>query len=69
MSSTKTDSMVDRRKSPEYRQLSGHIPEEMYREFKSFCALKDVSQSEAMEEAIVLWMEKQREARTNKASQ
>jgi Asp-tRNA(Asn)/Glu-tRNA(Gln) amidotransferase B subunit len=69
MSSTKTDSMVDRRKSPDYRQLSGHIPKEMYREFKSFCALKDVSQSEAMEEAIAFWMERQREARADRINQ
>jgi hypothetical protein len=53
--------MVDRRKNPDYRQVSGHIPMNMYRKFKSICALRDVSQSEALEQAINVWMEGEQE--------
>jgi hypothetical protein len=53
--------MVDRRQSPNYRQISGHIPIDMYRKFKSVCALRDVSQSEALEQAINIWMEQEEE--------
>jgi hypothetical protein len=53
--------MVDRRKNPDYRQVSGHIPMNMYRKFKSICALRDVSQSEALEQAINVWMQGEQE--------
>lgn len=43
---------LDRRRSPNSRQISGHIPIDMYKKLKSVCALKDVSQSEALEQAI-----------------
>jgi hypothetical protein len=53
--------MVDRRQSPNYRQISGHIPMDMYRKFKSTCALRDVSQSEALELAISIWIKQEEE--------
>lgn len=51
------DWMVDRRRSEDYRQLSGHIPTPMYKKFKALCAERDVTQSEALEEALRLWFE------------
>ncbi|UKP01351.1 ribbon-helix-helix domain-containing protein [Nostoc sp. UHCC 0870] len=51
------DWMVDRRRSEDYRQLSGHIPTAMYKKFKALCAERDVTQSEALEEALRLWFE------------
>lgn len=37
------------------------MPIDMYRKFKSICALRDVSQSEALEQAINIWMEEDQE--------
>jgi hypothetical protein len=48
--------MVDRRKSPDFKQVSGHIPVPIYRKFKSTCAERDISQSEALEKAISIWI-------------
>jgi hypothetical protein len=64
MSLRKTKLMVDRRQSPNYRQISGHIPINMYKKFKSVCALRDVSQSEALEQAINIWMERGEEEKS-----
>jgi hypothetical protein len=51
------DLMVDRRRSEDYRQLSGHVPVPLYRKFKATCAERDVNQSEALEQALALWIE------------
>lgn len=50
-------SMVDRRKSELYRQVSAYIPKELYRQFKAALALREVPQNEALEAAIRKWLE------------
>ncbi|MDJ0736772.1 MAG: ribbon-helix-helix domain-containing protein [Nostocaceae cyanobacterium] len=50
--------MTDRRRSQDYKQVSGYIPVDMAREFKSICAREGVSQSDALEEIIREWIAK-----------
>ncbi|OUL17638.1 hypothetical protein BV372_34740 [Nostoc sp. T09] len=50
--------MSDRRRSDDYKQVSGYIPLELALEFKSICARLDISQSDAMEEMIQEWISK-----------
>jgi len=50
------DVLVDRRKSPDFQQLSGHIDKSLLRQFKTFCAGEDVTIAEALEEAIALYL-------------
>lgn len=49
-------SVLDRRKNKDYRQVSGHIPAQQYKRFKSTCAFKECTGSEALEEAIEAWL-------------
>ncbi|MCX7594490.1 MAG: ribbon-helix-helix domain-containing protein [Fischerella sp.] len=48
--------MTDRRRSENYKQVSGYVPVELAREFKSFCAREGVSQSDALEEMLREWL-------------
>ncbi|MBW4646759.1 MAG: ribbon-helix-helix domain-containing protein [Goleter apudmare HA4340-LM2] len=48
--------MTDRRRSDEYKQVSGYVPVELAREFKSICAREGVSQSDALEEMVREWI-------------
>lgn len=57
---------MDRRRSKDYRQLSGHIPVAMYKKFKATCAERDVNQSEALEQALARWIEE--DSQQDKAS-
>jgi hypothetical protein len=50
--------MTDRRRSDDYKQVSGYIPIELAREFKSICAGIGISQSDALEEMIHEWIAK-----------
>jgi Ribbon-helix-helix protein, copG family len=50
--------MSDRRRSDDYKQVSGYIPIDLAREFKSICAREGVSQSDAIEEMIREWIAK-----------
>lgn len=51
--------MVDKRRSKEYRQLSGHIPLPLYKKFKALLTEYEISQSDALEQAIIAWVESQ----------
>ncbi|MBW4642130.1 MAG: ribbon-helix-helix domain-containing protein [Goleter apudmare HA4340-LM2] len=57
--------MTDRRRSEDYKQVSGYIPVELALEFKSICAREGVSQSDALEELIREWIGKKTGAHTS----
>ncbi len=50
--------MTDRRRSDDYKQVSGYVPIELARELKSVCAREGLSQSDALEEMIRAWLAK-----------
>ncbi|NJL10676.1 MAG: ribbon-helix-helix protein, CopG family [Calothrix sp. SM1_7_51] len=50
--------MTDRRRSDEYKQVSGYVPQELARAFKSICAGEGMSQSDALEEMLYEWVAK-----------
>jgi hypothetical protein len=50
--------MTDRRRSEEYKQVSGYVPMDLAREFKSICAREGLSQSDALEEMLYEWVTK-----------
>ncbi|AFY35291.1 hypothetical protein Cal7507_4940 [Calothrix sp. PCC 7507] len=50
--------MTDRRRSDDFKQVSGYVPVDLAREFKSICAREGVSQSDALEEMIREWIGK-----------
>lgn len=52
---------MDKRRSPNYKQVSGYIPVEQYKRFKLAQALFDVEQSTVFEEAFDLWIKKKEE--------
>jgi ParG len=53
------DSVVaSRRSDPKYAQVSGYINKELAMRFKLACTAKEVSQTDALEEAVRLWLEK-----------
>jgi len=47
-----------KRDDPTYLQISGYVPKEVGLQFKATCTLQEVSQSEALEEAIQEWLAK-----------
>jgi hypothetical protein len=53
--------VVTKRDDPNYAQVSGHIPKDKALEFKVACTRKQISQSEALEEAIDKWLADQEE--------
>ncbi|MGH8002721.1 MAG: ribbon-helix-helix domain-containing protein [Brasilonema sp.] len=50
--------MTDKRRSADYKQVSGYVPVELAREFKSICAREGVSQSDALQEMLLEWLAK-----------
>ncbi len=50
--------MTDRRRSDDYKQISGYIPLDLALEFKSICARLGISQSDALEEMAQEWIAK-----------
>ena len=53
--------MSDRRRSDNYKQVSGYVLVDLAREFKSICAREGVSQSDALEEILSEWVAKRRD--------
>jgi hypothetical protein len=56
--------IVARRDDPNYAQLSGYIKKEVVKEFKMACTDLEISQVDAMEEAINLWLKDYRKCKT-----
>lgn len=57
--------LVTKRDDPNYAQVSGYIPKELARKFKTLCTFEEISQSEALEEAVMLWL-REKEASSEK---
>jgi hypothetical protein len=53
----KEDVLVDRRKSPDYQQISGHVDKNLVRQFKTFCTSEDITIAEALEQAMAAYLE------------
>ena len=49
---------VNRRADPNFVQVSGYVPKEIALKFKAQCMMLETSQSEALEQAIQFWLEK-----------
>lgn len=45
-----------KRGDPNYSQVSGYINKDVALQFKIVCTAKEISQSEALEEAIAAWL-------------
>jgi hypothetical protein len=54
------DDFVNRRNDPNYAQVSGYINKDLAMQFKIACTATEVSQTDALEEAVALWLEKQK---------
>jgi hypothetical protein len=49
---------ASRRGNPSYRQFSAYIPLDLYRKLKVRLAEEDLDLSEAIEQAIIAWLQK-----------
>ncbi|NJL65067.1 MAG: ribbon-helix-helix protein, CopG family [Methylacidiphilales bacterium] len=61
--------MTDRRRSDDYKQVSGYVPNSLAREFKVICAREGMSQSDAIEEMLYEWITKRGGAGSSKEEQ
>lgn len=50
--------VVSKRDDPNYSQVSGYVAKALALRFKVACTAKELPRSEALEEAIALWLEK-----------
>lgn len=48
---------ASRRGDPDYSQVSGYVKKELALQFKAQCTMSEISQAEALEEAIQLWLQ------------
>jgi hypothetical protein len=49
--------LVDRRKDPNYEQVTGHVQKDLARRFKVFCTEQRITIAEALDKAIALFLE------------
>jgi hypothetical protein len=49
--------MVDRRRSPDFSQITGYVPKSLATEFKVACTRLEVSHSDVMETLIAQWLQ------------
>lgn len=54
---------ASRRADPNYVQISGHVPKSLALDFKVAMTRAEVNQSEALEQAIALWVQQQQEGK------
>ncbi len=54
-----TRDVATKRDDPNYSQVSGYIPKAKALKFKVACTALQTTQSDALDEAISLWLEKQ----------
>ncbi len=47
---------MGRREDPNYAQVSGYINKDLVMQFKIACTASEISQTDALEEAIALWL-------------
>lgn len=60
-------SVVTKRDDPNYSQVSGYVPKDLARRFRIACTSKEISQSEALEEALEQWLDKDNPSRLKKS--
>lgn len=48
--------MADRRRNPEYKNLSGYLPIELISQVKEIAHTRNITQSEALEQALIAWV-------------
>lgn len=53
---SKVVEVVNKRLSSDYQQISGYIPKDIALKFKSLAMLNDVNISDAVEQAVKLWI-------------
>jgi len=46
-----------KRDDPKYAQVSGFVPKDLALNFKATCTLQELTQSDAIEAALNLWLE------------
>ncbi|MFB2920210.1 MULTISPECIES: hypothetical protein [Aerosakkonema] len=63
----KKGTLVTRRDDPGYSQVSGYIPKELALRFKVACTEDETTQSEGLEEAVQLWLEKRERTKRNRS--
>jgi hypothetical protein len=49
--------LVDRRKDPNYEQVTGHVQRDLARKFKVFCTDQRITIAEALDKAIALFLQ------------
>jgi len=47
-----------KRDDPKYSQVSGFVPKELALQFKATCTLQEITQSDALEDALRDWLAK-----------
>ncbi len=60
--------VVTKRDDPNFAQVSGYIAKDKALEFKVACTRRQISQSEALEEAVDKWLASQNEPPASDAS-
>jgi len=53
----KKRNLVDRRKDPNYEQVTGHVQRDLARRFKVFCTDQRITIAEALDKAIALFLQ------------
>lgn len=61
------DNSVSRRQDPKFAQVSGYIDKNLAMQFKIACTATEISQTDALEEAVALWLEKHQQVAQGKA--
>jgi hypothetical protein len=62
-------SVVTKRDDPNYSQVSGYVPKDLARRFRIACTSQEISQSEALEEALEKWLEEEKSPATKKSKE
>ncbi len=55
---------MGRRDDPNYSQVSGYINKGLVLKFKIACTQSEISQTDALEEAIALWLESKNKSKS-----
>jgi hypothetical protein len=59
----KGTTLVDRRKDPNYQQVTGHVQKDLALQFKIFCMEQRITIAEGLEEAIALFLQSKGKAK------
>jgi hypothetical protein len=56
---TAFDPLASKKEDPNFSQISGHIPNDLARQFRIICADQGLKVSEGLEQAIAYWVRQQ----------